>query len=127
MRLLLDTTVLVDVMRGKGDGYRMLSGLMPHDSSLATSVINVAEVHAGLREGEEARASRLIESLDVLPVTRAIAQRSGELVRTWASKGRTLALDDMLIAATAIEHNLPLATSNRKDFPMPEVELYPLS
>ena len=33
---------------------------------------------------------------------------------------------DMLIAATALEHSLTLVTENRKDFPMPELSLYPL-
>jgi len=35
-------------------------------------------------------------------------------------------LDDMLIAATALEHGLTLMTDNRMDFPMRELELYSL-
>jgi predicted nucleic acid-binding protein len=41
--------------------------------------------------------------------------------------GQTLTLDDTLIASTAITHRLILVTDNRKDFPMPELNLYPLS
>jgi predicted nucleic acid-binding protein len=44
----------------------------------------------------------------------------------WARKGRTLTLTDMMIAATALEHGLRLATDNRKDFPMDEIAFYPL-
>ena len=105
----------------------MVTGLLSNDSPLMTSVVNVAEIHAGLRPGEEAQARRLIASLDVLPITAMIAVQAGQLVRTWARKGRTLALDDMLVAATALEYRLTLATNNRKDFPMPEIELYQLS
>jgi predicted nucleic acid-binding protein len=31
----------------------------------------------------------------------------------------------MVVAATALEHNLALVTANRKDFPMPELKFYP--
>ncbi len=44
--------------------------------------------------------------------------------QAWARKGRTLALTDMLIAATALEHELTLITDNHKDFPMPELLLF---
>ena len=35
-------------------------------------------------------------------------------------------LADMMVAATALEHGLSLMTDNRKDFPLPELTLYPL-
>ena len=44
----------------------------------------------------------------------------------WACKGRTLALADTIVAAAAIENHCVLMTDNRKDFPMPELDLYPL-
>ena len=45
---------------------------------------------------------------------------------TWRNqKGRTLELPDTLIAAIAIENDCALVTDNQKDFPMPEVKLYP--
>jgi predicted nucleic acid-binding protein len=56
----------------------------------------------------------------------SIAVRAGELKREWARKGRTLTRTDMMIAATALEHGLRLATDNRKDFPMDEIAFYPL-
>jgi len=59
------------------------------------------------------------------PVTYSIAERGGRLRNDWARKGRTLGLADMVVAATALEHNLALVTANRKDFPMPELKFYP--
>ena len=38
----------------------------------------------------------------------------------------TLSLADMMVAATALEHGLALMTDNRKDFPLPELNFYPL-
>lgn len=60
-------------------------------------------------------------------MTGAIARRAGSLKRAWALKGRTLSLADLIVAATALEHGLALMTDNRKDFPIPELNFYPLS
>lgn len=60
-------------------------------------------------------------------MTAEIARRAGLLRNEWkTTKGQTLPLDDMLIAATAIVNGLVLLTDNRKHFPMPELNLYPL-
>jgi predicted nucleic acid-binding protein len=48
------------------------------------------------------------------------------LKNEWARRGQTLSVPDVLIAATALAHRLVLMTDNRKDFPMPELVLYPL-
>ena len=93
---------------------------------LATAAINIGEVYAGMRRGEESRTEAFLSSLDCYPLTGAIARRAGLLKSAWAQKGRTLSLADMMVAATALEHGLSLMTDNRKDFPLPELTLYPL-
>lgn len=45
---------------------------------------------------------------------------------SWQKKGRTLTLADTIIAAVAIEERCVLLTDNRKDFPMRELNVYPL-
>ena len=67
-----------------------------------------------------------LDGLECYPITAAIARRAGRLKWDWSRKGRTLALDDMLIAAAALEHGLTLMTDNRIDFPMRELEMYEL-
>ena len=94
---------------------------------LATSAINVAEVYAGLRSGEEARTVRLLGRLEVYPITGQIARVAGDLKQEWAKKGRTLELPDTLIAATVLAHGCMLMTDNRKDFPMPELRFFDMA
>jgi predicted nucleic acid-binding protein len=55
-----------------------------------------------------------------------LAHYAGLLKNEWAKKGRSLAVVDLIIAATALAHNLVLMTDNREDFPMTELTLYPL-
>lgn len=52
----------------------------------------------------------------VLPVTQAIGSRWGGLTADRQRAGHPLGAADGLIAATALEHNLILATRNVKDF-----------
>jgi predicted nucleic acid-binding protein len=74
---------------------------------------------------KEAKTEAFLSSLECYPMTGAIARRAGALKSAWARKGRTLSLADMTVAATALEHSLALMTDNRKDFPLPELTLYP--
>jgi len=43
-----------------------------------------------------------------------------------AKKSKTIALPDAIVAAIAIKRGCTLMTDNRKDFAMPELNLYPL-
>ena len=72
----------------------------------------------GVRAGDEAYTERLLAELVWVPVDSAIATRAGDLGREWRSKGRSLAVTDLVVAATALETGRPLATSNLRDFPM---------
>ncbi|MHB1700819.1 MAG: PIN domain-containing protein [Acidobacteriaceae bacterium] len=124
--LLLDTSVLIDLLNGRKERRLLLAELLAQNNTLATTAINVAEIHAGMRDEEAARTSSLLADLRCYPATCAIAMRAGQLRRDWARRGRTLELPDLLIAATAMEYDLTLLTDNRKDFPMAELKLHPL-
>ena len=93
---------------------------------LACCPINVAEVYAGMRPKEEESTGRFLASLAYYPITFPVARLAGELKRDFAKKGITLSIPDTLIAAVAIQHQLYLITDNIKDFPMKELQLYPL-
>ena len=102
----------------------MMQNALQLGFDLCTSVVSVSEVFAGLRAGEQAGATALLRTLRWIPVTGEIAVLAGELRRHYSRQGITLALADMLIAATAISTEAYLATSNRKHFPMSEVSFY---
>jgi predicted nucleic acid-binding protein len=124
--LLLDTTVLIDVLRGRLNRSRLLAELVERGDHLATSAINVGEVFGGLRPMEKAGADAFLLTLEVYPLTAALAREAGVLQYAWARRGKTLSLADMIVAATALEYGLTLMTDNRKDFPMAELSFFPL-
>ena len=125
MIVLVDTNIIIDALRVKNAGASPLSDLLRNGATLSVSAVTVGEVYVGLREAETSATGALLARMECYPVTRAIAWRGGLLVNDWARNGRTFTLDDMLIAATVLEHDLTLLTANRKDFPMRELKLYP--
>ena len=126
MKLLLDTSVLIDVLRLRNKRSEWLARLVREGHTLSTSTLNIAEVYAGMRAAEETRTEAFLSGLEVYELSATSARQAGKLKNTWAGKGRTPALADMIVAAVAIERGCALLTDNRKDFPMPEVRLYPL-
>jgi predicted nucleic acid-binding protein len=126
MRLLLDTTVLIDVLRLRHRRRELLAELLRAGHTLATSALNVAEVYAGMRPEEAQKTEALLSALDCYELTGTVARRAGALKQQWAKTGRTLTLADMIVAAIALEHGCTLMTDNRKDFPMEELEKFDL-
>jgi predicted nucleic acid-binding protein len=126
MRLLLDTSVLIDVLRSRNGRRELLAELARGGHSLTTSALNVAEVFAGTRPEEQPNTRAFLNALECDQLTRTAAQLAGTFKSKWAKKGRTLTLADAIIAAIALENGCILMTDNRKDFPMSELEHYPL-
>ena len=122
----MDSGIVIDVLNGKRGRKELVGDLIREGWEMACCSINVTEVYAGLKSGEEAKTERLLRSLKFYEVTWEIARQAGNLQGYWRRQGRTLALPDVTVAAVALAHGLILLTGNRKDFPMPELKLYDL-
>lgn len=118
----LDTTVLIDHLRGRPAAARVTE-LLDRGVTPATTALNVEEIVRGLRSTERAEALLLVRGLVVLPVTSEAAWLAGDWRRDDAGRGVTLSQADALIAATSLLAGAPLATGHPKDFPMPELDL----
>jgi predicted nucleic acid-binding protein len=127
MIILLDTTILIDVLRNRGTRRDLLANLVEQGHSLATSAINVAEIYAGMRPHEASETDRFLRSIESYPITHAIARHAGTLKFAHSKKGQTLSLADMIVAATTLMHGASLLTDNRKDFPIAGLSIHPLS
>ncbi len=117
-KVLLDTDVLIDLLRGRAAARAFLLDATSH-SVPCCSAISVAEIHAGMRPEESEPTTALLDGLVVFPVTRPIAELAGHF--RWRAKARRLELADCLIAATACVEGASIVTGNAKDYPMPEV------
>ncbi|MEO6012381.1 MAG: type II toxin-antitoxin system VapC family toxin [Devosia sp.] len=135
MRLLLDTNVLSEVTKPAPVAHVMewLNGL--DEDRAFISVVSIAEIRRGIAlmdygRKREALAEWLSTDLAqrfehrLLAVDEAVALAWGDLMGLAKRSGRDLSSMDGLIAATAIAHNLVLATRNTKDFDGFGVELF---
>lgn len=122
MAVILDTTILIDVLRGR-PAVERLRGIRDSEDRVLTSAINVEEVYRGVRDQERDTVRRLVAWLEIVPLGRAEGERSGNWRRTYATRGVTLGQADCLIAAAAVSVGARLATGNPKDFPMDELEV----
>ena len=115
MTVLLDTNIVVDVLRQLPAAIRFFESLGAKPS---VSVVSVQELYHGAASArDEAHIERLLAGTTIFLVTIPIARSAGQHMRHYSP---THGLDDLdaIIAATAEHHGLDLATLNVKHFPM---------
>jgi predicted nucleic acid-binding protein len=114
-QFLLDTDILIDYLRGQTKAVAYLENI---NGLLLVSVITVAELFAGVREGDErVTLEQFINLFEIISVEREIAELGGIYRRDYGAKHGT-GLADALIAATAKHKRVPLITLNARHFPM---------
>ena len=114
VRGLLDTSVVIGATVAE----------LPEQSAISAATL--AELHFGihLAKDDAARASRVRRLAEIearfaaLPVDDAVARAYGELAAVTRGTGRKVRtrVIDLLIAATARVHEVPLFTRNARDF-----------
>jgi hypothetical protein len=116
--VLLDTTVLIDLLRGRPEAARRLRALHDGGDAPYACAINVEETVRGLRPRELTSVRALFAGLRIAPLGAAEGRQAGAWRREYARRGRTLSQADCLIAAAALSLDGRLATGNPRDFPM---------
>jgi predicted nucleic acid-binding protein len=123
---LLDRSVIIDALNQKRGRWQLLGSLVEAGDTLACSVMTLTEIYAGVRPKEMALTEQFLGAMEHYQLDSRLARDAGLLKNEWAKQGQTLGVVDVIIAATALAHNLVLMTDNRKDFPMTQLALYPL-
>jgi predicted nucleic acid-binding protein len=110
--MLVDTDVLIWHLRGYAQATQKLDSL----ANLTISAVTYMELLQGLRNKAEMTAlqqSLAMRRTQRLPPTPAITERATALMESLVlSEG--MQMGDALIAATALEHQLPLLSGNVK-------------
>jgi len=122
--VLLDTNVISEITRARPNGN--VIGFLEVLVDGFVSVLTIHELDFGIRrlplgKRRNALQQSIAEFLNVfenrvLAIGRPEALRAAELCYNAEKSGVTLHLADALIAATALEHDLILATRNLSDF-----------
>jgi predicted nucleic acid-binding protein len=118
MTILIDSDVLIEVLRGKDAGIlEKWTGLANSSDTVLCSPVSVAEIWHGARPREHTVIAKLLGALRCVPIDAQTGQRAGVYLREY-HKSHGIELGDALISAAAAEHRAALWTRNRKHYPM---------
>ena len=116
MAVLIDTDVLIEWERGRAPR-------LPADEECSLSVITASEILHGVHRATGATQARraafveyILAELPVMPVTTEAARAHARTWATMESRGELIGAHDLWIAATALAHDLGLATRNAAEF-----------
>ena len=117
-RFLVDTDIIINYLKGKGNAMEFLMGIIDARATGFFSVITEAELLSGSRNADDESAIySILDCMEAIEVERNIAVTAGKLRQKYYAAYRT-ELPDAIIAATANEYELVLATANEKHFNM---------
>lgn len=119
MRLLLDTSVLIDFLRGRPAGaVALINRALVRGDELWSSEVVRAELLAGMRPSEEPATRELLGLLSWVGVDDSLAEAAGALGRRYLKSSPGIDIADLLVAASADRLDAELKTTNVKHFPM---------
>jgi len=123
MIYLVDANVLSEPTKQVAD-KRVIAWLDANESNLIVDSIIIGELRIGIlalprgrkRDRLEQWYETVIETIECLPWDAMVSRRWAALVVELRRKGETVPLLDGMIAATALQHELTVATRNTRDF-----------
>lgn len=116
-KLLIDTDVIIDFLRGDVKAKKFMENDII-ESSCYISMITIAELYGGVREGKEKEVlDYFIQQFEKVEINEKIALKGGFYRRNYG-KSHGVGLADAIIAATADEIDVKLVSLNKKHFPM---------
>lgn len=123
---LFDTDFIINLVRGDKSAVRFAKKVDEEMAFRAISVVSAHEYLLGVYFSHWKNPERLSEMLvkaeselmrfEIIPYTYEIAKKSAEIDAHLTKSGQTISLADIIIAATAIVHNLQLVTRNVRHF-----------
>lgn len=111
---LLDSSVLIDYLRGRPEAQVVVDGT---EEPIASEITRY-EVLSGVKPGEEGLTEDVLALPAWIDVDEAIARRAADLARRYRASFSGIEDADYLIAATALDLGARLVTTNVRHFPM---------
>jgi predicted nucleic acid-binding protein len=118
-KIVLDTDVLIDFLRGSRSGVDFIKRLKAEGAELLTTSINIFELAWGAYKIGRVKIetiSNLARALDVLSLSEREALRAGEEMGYLESIGVPIDLRDVFIGVVTRENGASIATGNAKHF-----------
>ncbi len=120
MGIVIDTDVLIDLLRGKEYAVSKIRELEKKEE-LATTDINAFELYFGAYNSRDktrniSSTKGLLKTLTLLHTREESMETAGRIFAEKRAKGKMIEIRDMLIAAIALQNGYKLLTNNREHF-----------
>lgn len=128
MKYLVDSDWVADYLKGRQQAVDLIARL--GEEGLAISMITFGEIYEGIFYGGNPRENergflQFLRFVDVVPLNRLVMKRFARIRGELRHRGQLIGDPDLLIAATALQHDLTLLTRNLSHFQrVPELKLY---
>ena len=130
MKHLVDANVLSEATKPDPDS-RVVEWLRRNERSIAVDPIILGEIRFGiLLLARGARRTKLehwfeqgVSRIQCVPWDSVVGMRWAQLLADLRGRGKPMSIKDSLIAATALAHDLTVATLNQRDFEPAQVQL----
>ena len=120
-RTVIDTDLLIDLLRNVKKVVAFLTEIEESRSLLSTTVINAFELYHGAHKSREREQNllatrKLLNRLILLPLALRSAETAGRIYAQLETKGQPIGLRDALIGAITLTKGFTIVTRNVEHF-----------
>jgi len=115
-RMVVDTGIFIEYLRAKDKSKTILQNLS-EKVELYISSVTLYELYMGATSPQKwVDVKTLTEDIPVLPFTKTISEKAAIIYQELRKEGKIIEFRDIFIGATAMVHDLPVLTRNKKHF-----------
>jgi tRNA(fMet)-specific endonuclease VapC len=114
--VLVDTSILIDYFRKSEKSNSILVKLFNQGYDFCISAVTEYEIYSGATQSQFSFWEEILKKTKVLAFDQLVVKVAVDINNNLKRKSKQIAIADLFIASTAIAHDLPVATLNRKHF-----------
>ncbi|MBN1768002.1 MAG: type II toxin-antitoxin system VapC family toxin [Prolixibacteraceae bacterium] len=114
--MVIDTSIFIEFLRAKNKKKTTLFNIS-ETKQLYISSVTLYELYMGATSSEKKHDIQILtEDIPVLPFDDSVAKEASEIYHRLRLDNKIIEFRDIFIAATALVHELPINTLNKKHF-----------
>ena|SRR6185312_15671788 len=114
--VLADTSILIDYFRKTDKSNSTLVKLFRQGYNFCILAITEYEIYSGATQSQISYWNEILKRTQVLPFDQKVVKAAIDINNQLKRKRKQIDLADLFIAATAISHQIPFATLNKRHF-----------
>jgi predicted nucleic acid-binding protein len=113
---LVDTSVLINYYRKTDKANSVWVKLVRQEYRFSISAVTKYEIYSGATQSQLDFWNSVLQAIEVIPFDEACVDTAVDVNAALKKKRKQIGIADLFIAATALTHNLPIATINKSHF-----------